>query len=285
MTFTGKATYGANNGSLPEIAEDVSDIAGIVCPFETPLLAYLGDSKRAATENVHKWQEDVIKPSKIQRVWRKNHTQIFTRDIEVDGSRLAVNQIAIADEIDYQKQEKLREVLRDLENCVVNGVKAPEKMTKGNAVHRSMGGIISTIKTNVFEAAGNELTEELLNDALGSIYVRQSGNIDTIVVSGMQKRRINTFTGTLTCRDGSATTTDYGSDYGTCRVILSRWIPRNTVLLIDSSRIDVMPLRGRSFHYKPLITRGEKERGQIVGEYTVEVRNETAHGIIRGLSD
>lgn len=281
MTFTGKATYRANNGLLPEIAEDVSDIAGIVCPFETPLLAYLGDSKRAATENVHKWQEDVITPSKIERVWRENHTQIFTRDIEVDGSRLPVNQVSVADEMDYQKQEKLREILRDLENCVVNGVKAPEKMTKGNAVHRSMGGIISTIKTNVFDAAGNELTEELLNDALGSIYVRQSGNIDTIVVSGMQKRAINDFSNVHV----ELRSTTYEGDYGTCRVILSRWIPRDTVLLIDSSRIDVMPLRGRSFHYKPLITRGEKERGQIVGEYTVEVRNETAHGIIRGLSD
>ena len=37
MAFTGKATYGAGS-DLPELIEDVSDIIGIVSPFETPLL-------------------------------------------------------------------------------------------------------------------------------------------------------------------------------------------------------------------------------------------------------
>lgn len=42
MAFTGKATYSAGS-TLPEIAEDVSDIIGIVSPYETPLLNHLGD--------------------------------------------------------------------------------------------------------------------------------------------------------------------------------------------------------------------------------------------------
>ena len=45
MSFTGKATYAAGT-DLPEIMEDVSDVIGIVSPFETPLLDYLGDAKR-----------------------------------------------------------------------------------------------------------------------------------------------------------------------------------------------------------------------------------------------
>jgi len=42
MAFTGKATYSAGT-SLPELAEDVSDLIGIVSPYETPLLDAVGD--------------------------------------------------------------------------------------------------------------------------------------------------------------------------------------------------------------------------------------------------
>jgi len=59
MGFTGKATYTAG-ATLPEIAEDVSDIIGIVSPFETPLLDHLGDPARSATSTHHEWLEDLL---------------------------------------------------------------------------------------------------------------------------------------------------------------------------------------------------------------------------------
>ncbi len=59
MPFTGKATFSAGN-DLPELVEDVSDIIGIVSPFETPLLDHLGDAKRAALGTVHEWIEDAL---------------------------------------------------------------------------------------------------------------------------------------------------------------------------------------------------------------------------------
>ena len=57
MSFTGKATYTAG-GTLPEIVEDIGDLVGIVSPFETPLLAALGDPQRAALSTHHEWIED-----------------------------------------------------------------------------------------------------------------------------------------------------------------------------------------------------------------------------------
>ncbi len=59
MAFTGKATYGAGV-TLPELVEDVSDVIGIVSPYETPLLSHLGDPKRAAQSTVHEWIEDAL---------------------------------------------------------------------------------------------------------------------------------------------------------------------------------------------------------------------------------
>lgn len=387
MSFTGKATYSAG-ANLPEIAEDVSDIIGIVSPYETALLDHLGDPHRTARSTVHEWLEDQLLPNtdtindaaiadpdgetsftvangsrfragdqiQIQgarevmfvtavagndltvargyggttpeditdgdtirilgnaalegddapsarftnRSRKTNYTQIFTAGVEVSGSQLAARQLALADEVDYQKQERLRELIRDLENCVINGVAASANPEGSASVRRTMKGIIPFISTNDFmpgqngfpagEGAGSdELTEAQLNHALRQVWEQSSGSIDTIVVSGYQKRRINSFITSARGYDAKDTrfrdmVSVYESDFGICRVILSRWVPADTVLMLDSSRIDVLPLAGRSFHFKKLAATGDSEAGQLIGEYTLEMRNENAHGMIRGLA-
>ena len=383
MPFTGKATYTAG-ATLPEIAEDVSDLIGINSPHETPLLDALGDPARSARSTVHEWLEDALLPNTDRvndatyantltdttfvvengsrfragdqirlegktevmlvtgvntgtntltvtrgyggttaqaladdlvvhilgnaalegddaasvryttRSRKTNYTQIFSATVEVSGSELAVKQLGVSDELDYQKHQRTRELLRDLENCVING-RAPAATGEGSAtVRRTMRGIIPFITTNVFEPGVGDfpaeatLTEEQLNHALRGIWASSSGNVDLIVVGGTEKRAINSFIAsnrrftpqTDTYRDHVSV---YESDFGVCRIVLSRWVPFGCVLLLDSSRIDVMPLAGRSFHYKPLATTGDRESGQVVGEYTLELRNENAHGLIRGL--
>ena len=59
MPFTGKATYSAG-ATLPEIAEDVSDLVAIASPLETPLLDALGDPARAAHSTIHEWLESTL---------------------------------------------------------------------------------------------------------------------------------------------------------------------------------------------------------------------------------
>jgi hypothetical protein len=386
MSFTGKATYSAGT-ALPEIAEDVSDIIGIVSPFETPLLDRLGDPMRAATSTIHEWLEDTLLPNTdavddqsltgpttlttftvehgdrfqvgdqimlagktevmlvtgvsgndltvarnyggstntaiadddvihiignaalegdeapaarfTNRVRKSNATQIFTAALEVSGSQMAAQTIGMDDELDFQKQERLRELLRDLENCVING-RAPGSDPQGSSsVRRTMRGIIASVTTNIFApGAGsipigegsNEdlLTETVLNAALRAVWEQSNGSIDTIVCGGFQKRRINGFiqaTQRFAPDDAkfSSMVDVYESDFGICRVVLSRWVPPGSLLLLDSSRLAVMPLNGRSFHFKKLAATGDSESGQIIGEYTLEMRNENAHAVLRNL--
>ncbi|MEM6260573.1 MAG: DUF5309 family protein [Planctomycetota bacterium] len=223
------------------------------------------------------------------RVRQSNATQIFTAGVEVSGSQLAAKQAAIADELDYQKQERLRELVRDLENCVINGV-AREADQQGSAtVRRTMRGIIPSITTHVEDAGGAALTEDVLNASLRSVWEQSNAGVDTILVGGLQKRAINQFIASARGYDARNTryrdmVSVYESDFGVCRVVLSRWVPSDTVVLLDSSRIDVLPLGGRSFHYKPLSADGDRERGQVIGEYTLELRNELAHGVIHNLA-
>lgn len=134
------------------------------------------------------------------------------------------------------------------------------------------------------------VTEDIINAALRKTWERSSGKIDTIVVNGLQKRRINQFVSSNARfyppaeQRVSELVSVYESDFGVCRVVLCRWMPSDTVLLLDSSRVEVMPLTGRSFQFRPLAATGDSVSGQIVGEYTLEMRNENAHALIRGLS-
>ncbi len=377
MSFTGKATYSAG-ANLPESAEDVSDLIGIVSPHETPLLDLLGDPARFARSTVHEWLEDTLLPNgdtvtlapnppngatfqvahpnrfrvgdqlsinqesllltgidaatntlSVQRgyggttagplavgdpvailgnaalegdsadsarftlrIRRANYTQIFSSTVEISGSELAVRQLALADELDYQKQQRLRELLRDLENSVING-RGPSTDPQGGAsVRRTMKGLLSMISTHIFLPEQNgfpsdaNLTEEQLSLALGQVWKTSNAQIDTILVNADQKRAINQFMAASRRYQPADESFQnlvswYESDFGVCRVVLSRWVPTKTVVLLDSTRIAVMPLAGRSFQYKPLAPSGDRECGQVLGEYTLEMRNENAHAVIR----
>ncbi|MBM4102609.1 MAG: hypothetical protein FJ263_00960 [Planctomycetes bacterium] len=382
MAFTGKATYSAGV-NLPELAEDVSDLIGIISPYETPLLDALGDPMRAAHSTYHQWLEDELLPNKdsidddsivnpttdtqfdvaygsrfrigdqIQvegsrelmlvtnvsgntltvvrgyagttpqalvdlqtvnilgnaalegadkpavrfttRSRKSNYTQIFTAAVEVSGTDLAANQLGLADELDYQKQERLREMLRDLENTVINGGQPTANPQGSDAVRRTMKGIIPHLATHAFSVGqsgfptGADLDETKINYVLRKIWENSNSHIDLIVVNGYQKRKINAFlSGSRSYGADDTTYRDmvslYQSDFGVCRIIATRWIPQDMVLLLDSSRIGVLPLAGRSFHFKPLASAGDYECGELIGEYTLELKNEAAHGLIKGLN-
>ncbi|HUT46244.1 MAG TPA: DUF5309 family protein [Sedimentisphaerales bacterium] len=382
MAFTGKATYSAGT-TLPELAEDVSDLVGIVSPYETPLLNALGDPMREATSTHHEWLEDELLPNKdavndstftdpsadtdfvvdngsrfrigdqiqiegseelmlvtgiststltvvrgyagttaenladnqvinilgnaalegadkpnarfTNRSRCGNYTQIFTAAVEVSGTDMAASQLGLADELDNQKQARLRELIRDLENIVINAGQPASNPEGSGSIRRSMKGIIQHLSTNLFHTgdsgfpSGTALDEAMINYVLRKIWENSSGNVNLIVVGGFQKRKINAF-----CSDSRAygandtTFTDmigmYESDFGICKIVTTRWMPQDAALLLDSSRINVLPLAGRSFHFKPLASSGDYECGELIGEYTMELKNEAAHGLIRDLS-
>jgi hypothetical protein len=178
---------------------------------------------------------------------------------------------------------------------VINGGVAISDPQGGGTVRRTMKGIIQHLSTNAFSTgdaglpSGNDLDEAKVNYVLRKIWEVSSGKVDLIVVGGFQKRKINAFCSDSRSYGASDTTfTDmvsvYESDFGVCRIVTTRWLPQDVVLFLDSSRISVLPLAGRSFHFKPLASAGDYECGELIGEYTLELKNEAAHGLIRNLS-
>ena len=132
--------------------------------FESTAITILGN---AALEG-----DDASAARFTARSRKINYTQIFASTVEVSGSELAVRQVGIKDELNYQKQQRTRELLRDLENCVING-RAPAATQEGSStVRRTMKGIVPFISTNKFAPGVSgfptdlSVTEDQLNLAL-----------------------------------------------------------------------------------------------------------------------
>ncbi|MCC6464884.1 MAG: DUF5309 family protein [Planctomycetes bacterium] len=379
MTFTGKATYDAGS-TLPELVDDVSDLVGLISPFDTPLLDALGSPRYAAKSTRHEWFEDRLNPNFSQvnngagyssgatsivvddgavfragdllqpqgsdevaqvtavagntltvtrgyggstaealtdnqqltvigraalegedapapafrsRLRRENYTQIFTEAVSISGSMDAVGLHAVEREFDYQVIQRLRELLRTLEQTVICGFKASANPQGGAAVRRTMGGLLQFISGSeavIADAAGAALDEPTLNAALRQCW-EKGGRPNAIVCNGFQKRKISTFIQSSRRYEPETTALRnlvdvYESDFGVQRVVLSRWVPADKVLLLDLDKIQVLPLQGRSFFVKPLAESGDFKKAQIIGEYTLEVLNggDGGHGLLTNLA-
>ena len=241
MAFTGKLANSTLD--LQGEAEDLGDIVGIVSPYETPLLDHLGNARCTASEG-----------------------RLFSQKINVTGGRPAG--VSDDDELDYQKQERLRELLRDLENHTIEE-------------------IISLLGHATIEAGGEALTEAMLDAALKKVTEASGSSVDTIAVGGLHKRSINGFISSV--RSLGATpqrfrdlVSVYEAESGVCRIVLSRWVPKDTVLLLDSSDIEVRPVNRQSFRYlpHPALT----HTGQVAGTYGLHLGDVTRHGLISNLS-
>ena len=244
-TFTGKSALA--HTTIPDGVEDLSDLVGIVSPYETPLLGALGDADREAVSG---------RPaSRLVKV------------VVVNRRGLAARHLAVADELDFQKAKALRHLLRELEQAVVNDLVS--RLTTNRCTPGERGF-----------PSGTVLDDDKLNAALAVIWERSRGQVDLIVAGGFLARAIALLAGPHHTNQRAI----YESDFGVQRVVLSRWVPRDTVLLLDSNRIQVQPLPGRRFQYQPFPASGDFEKGQVFGEYSLDVRDETAHGVIRGLA-
>lgn len=217
--------------------------------------------------------DDISRP----RVRKQNYCQIFKKDVIVSDTVQAVTQLGgISDEMAHQRNMRLRELLRDLEKATIRG------RTSGNSIgsataRRSMDGILARLTTNVTSTA--TLTPEILNDIVKTAWNNGGEDCDLIVadsnfkriIDQFQQSRVEVMNGDFAYRDK---VTVFESTYGQQEVLLNRWMPTNSLMLISTQRIHVVPLQGRSVQYKSVSRTGDAEKGYLVGEYTVQIKNE-----------
>jgi hypothetical protein len=230
--------------------------------------------------------EETDEDRTTRQVRKSNYCQIMKVGVKLSGTAQAVGWITTGDKLADAKVMRLRELLRDLEKTILLG-RTDVATIGSDTARRTMAGIVCSLTTNVI--SGGTLTESALGNLLQSCYNQGSRELDLIVAPPKQKRIISGWNSSRIHVTNEANAYRnvveiYESDFGAQRVIMNRWLPDDMLLALDSSRIKVVPLAGRSFRYEELAKGGDYARGQIVGEYTLELRNQNAHGLLQGLA-
>lgn len=366
MPFNGLAVY--STGFLNNIAEDVSDMIGMISPFETPLLDVLTPPDQPAGHVLHEWLEESLAPNTVvsstnidtagtalsvhvsgtaaagwldvgavvkntrsgewmqvtaisgntitvtrgfgsttvtsalagdtyfvvapaalegsdvtantsrPRVRKSNYLQIIKKDIIVSGTMQSTTKLgSVADEYEKQKNNRLKEALRDLEKAVIQGKSSGNTIGSGSN-YRTMKGIWDSITTNV--TSTGTLTPAILDSVIQGAWAAGGGDLDYVLLDAnwkaltdtWQDSRVHVFNQDMGLYKRRVT--EYESSFGRVRLMLNRWMPTNSLAVVSSQRIKVLPLAGRSFAHIPVAPTGDAMKGMILGEYTVELMNE-----------
>ena len=290
--------------------EDLLDIVADLTPDDTPLATMLKTS--TAKDTVHQWLEDYITPptsvsfaaegaaatytglTQPKRIL--NLTATLTETFRVSGTERAVVP-AGGDPLDYQAGKALKTWKMKEEYAIVNG-----SLSSGvSGTGASMAGLINVITTLATSRnSGTSLSETEFQDMHQDSW-NQGGTdnaFDLVLVPFNLKRKIDGFTAGATKyvdqSDKKLTqpVAIYETSAGVARILQHRYVPSsaasvpvaassaNTFLGIKEDKFRVAFLR-KPFR-EMLAKDGDRENGQIVGEFTLEYLGERSSVNRRG---
>lgn len=209
-----------------------------------------------------------------------NYCQIFKKDVIVSGTQQAVRHLGgVGNEYDYQLVQRTKESVRDLEKAVIQSKLSGNSIGSASA-YRTMRGLWDFISTNA--TSTGTLNPTVVDNVIQNAWDQGATDTDIIVCDAAWKRVIDGFNDTRVevMQGGGQENTYrrrisfYEGTFGTHRVVLSRWMPTTSMMVISSSRVQVLPLTGRSYQFIPVARTGDSEKGMVLGEYTLEVMNE-----------
>ena len=295
------------------IREDLTDVIYNISPEDTPILSAIPRTAAKATK--HEWQLDALAAPAANSVIEgddatidamsattraSNMTQISDKVIALSGTQSAVDAAGRADEMAYQIAKKSKELKKDMEFALIKGqVQAVGSATAA----RALGSIPTWLATNgdagtsgsLSTGAGadlpnsgtdRDLTETILKTVIQEVY-SAGGDLDLLVVPPTVKQVISGFNANTT-RFGPAESKVeyaaidvYSSDFGDIQVVPNRVMATTSESLCFLLQSDMAATAYlRDFQVGDLAKTGDSEKKQLLVEYTLEMRNEAAHGII-----
>lgn len=272
--------------------EDLLELIGNVTPDETPLATMLKTSK--ASNTLHEWAEDYISPptsvtfasegaaatysALTQPARRRNITAILTETFRVTGTERELTNVG-GDPLNYQSGKALKLWKMKQEFSLVQGALA----SGASGTARGMDGLINVI-TTLYTArnSGTSLSETEFQDMHQDSWTQggTENSFDLVLVPFGLKRKIDGFTAGATKyvdqSDKKLTqpVAIYETSAGVARIMQHRYVPSAAAtpgprfLGIKEDKYRVAYLRKP---FKEMLAKdGDRENGQIVGEYTLE---------------
>jgi hypothetical protein len=302
--------------------EDLSDVIYNISPTDTPFFSSVGKTK--ATAVLHEWQLDSLAAASLSNFAVEgatasdatmspttrvgNRTQIAQKTIKISGTLQSVDKAGRKSEKAYQLAKASSEIKRDMETSVLSNQIASNG---DSSTARKLGGLQAWLNTNYsggtdgvagslgttarVNGTNRTFTEALLQSVVKSVY-SAGGNPKVLMVNPAHKQLVSAFTGIAAQRfmaPSNAPTTIisaadvYLSDFGAISIVPNRFMTSTnscdeTAFVLDPDMAAIAYLR--PFQTNELAVTGDNESTQLLCEYTLEVKNQAAHGIIADIT-
>ena len=302
--------------------EDLSDVIYNISPTDTPFFSSVGKTK--ATAVLHEWQTDSLAAASLSNFAVEgatasdatmspttrvgNRTQIAQKTIKISGTLQSVDKAGRKSEKAYQLAKASSEIKRDMETSVLSNQIAANG---DSSTARKLGGLQAWLNTNYSggtdgvagslgttartNGTNRTFTEALLQSVVKSVYAA-GGNPKVLMVNPAHKQVVSAFTGIAAQRFMAPSNTPttivsaadvYLSDFGAISIVPNRFMTSTnscdeTAFVLDPDMAAIAYLR--PFQTNELAVTGDNESTQLLAEYTLEVKNQAAHGIIADLT-
>ena len=284
-------------------------------PFETPLLSAIGGmtggedngsvidywgteenespEQRAALEGADPLYSAVGRgqSSNVKQIYQYGFSVSYTKqaavgDLAADSLRVEGTN-GVRDEISRQRMLKMRKMATDVEYTFLNGVYSnPDS----NTAPRKTRGILTAITTNVITASGAALNKGHLDDLAR---VMADGNAmltsPVLMMNSWQRQGVSNVYGYApqSRTYGGLSIETIETDFGIFGVTYNRWMPTDTIALIDLAYLTpthlAIPGKGTVF-VEELAHTGAAWNFQLYGEIGLKYGPENWHGKITGLA-
>ncbi len=264
----------------------------LVAPLDTPLLTMMlnkGQHDKATATTVT-WREKTLDTTaditfaegsatttfqSSTRAEKSNVTEIFKKACQISGSALASDVVGIADLLQSEVSDRLKEMAVNIENKLTNGVyddasisgvrkmkgltnfvPASNTVTKGSLTEDNFKATVKKLWDNGL-ASGHyiALVNADLKEEIDDLYKDKYNYVAQENVFGLVVDVVNT-------------------NYGRVYLVLDRHVADDEILICDMDYIRLGILRNPQF--EPLAKNGDYVQGQVVGELTLKVLNESA---------
>lgn len=306
--YDASATTGVGRGNREDLVNTVYDIS----PTETPIFSAL--SRKTAKAVYHEWTTDALAAAAANEQVEGDDAEITTAQVKarlgnrcaisrkvpgVTGTQQEVDKTGMQDEMAYQVSQNLKEIKRDIEVMVT----ANTAQVSGNdTTARKSAGLPTWIATNrngvgaASAGTGTDTStdgtqrafqESQLLEVSQECY-NEGGNPTMLVVGTFNKRAVSGFPGNQN-RNMDASDKKlinsvmvYEDDFNVMKVVPDRFSRSRDAFLLDPEYAAIAYLR--DFDVTPLAKTGDSIRKLILCEWTLEIGNPKAHGIIQDLT-
>lgn len=271
VEFVINSTYATEAPSIPSISETAS--------LTAPAATYVTRAQETNVAQIFQYSTGV-----------SYQKQANTGTLA--GVNIAGQQNNVPNEFDFQMAVKTKKARTDLEYTLINGTY--NKATTDAEVNKTRG-LIEAIKTNTQAAASAELTFDLLNKLLRTMFKNNAPTDGLIILcDAVTKAQITNNWSKLpgyflpqSRNVGGIAIDQIITDLGTLGVMVHRMVPAGTALLVNMSVLEIveMPIPGKgNFFWEPLAKTGAGDKGQLYGTAGLDYGPEWYHGKITGLS-